>query len=388
MSLDTTEQILHTIRASEHILITTRTHPNGDALASCLAFYLFAKELQKKATIAIDFDTKQAQAQFGFLPAFDAIVAAIQKPNDVVLEFTMPNANAVQGLTYRIKNDTLLITLFARDGQLALSQPRITHAEYPYDAIVVIDSPDLESLGSVYTEHTEFFYHTPIINIDHQPDNEHFGELNAVDITAISSSEILYSIIEKANLPALSEGLATCLLTGIMCETKSFQYAHITPRSLEIASALIHKGARRDHIVEKVFRNKPLNVLQLWGRALSRIKTNPELSSAWSVIEAEDFAETKTSEHSLYGVLEDFLMHVPQAHVVTLLYPTNGTWNALVHTHQSAIDLRHILSPLSAHGNKKLVSVPLAHTRSDDAINIIQQTLRERWPQAERMPEF
>ncbi|MDP2766655.1 MAG: hypothetical protein Q8O41_04270, partial [Candidatus Methanoperedens sp.] len=52
---------------------------------------------------------------------------------------------------------------------------------FKYDLIIALDTADLESLGQIYDNDTEFFYKTPIINIDHHSENEEFGQINFIE---------------------------------------------------------------------------------------------------------------------------------------------------------------------------------------------------------------
>jgi len=194
MMLDAIQQVIKTLEAKNHVLITTKTNPGGDSLASVLAFYLLLKKMGKKATIAIDTEQFQINKMFDFLPEFESIQQKINKSKDVIIEFDIENSS-IKSLTYKIKNNKLTIHLFPENGELAIKSPKIKNEEY--DAILVLDSEDLDSLGKIYGDHTEFFYHTSIINIDHKPENEHFGEVNLVELTATSTSEIIFSLASK-----------------------------------------------------------------------------------------------------------------------------------------------------------------------------------------------
>ena len=57
----------------------------------------------------------------------------------------------------------------------------------------------LESInnGETYHNNTGFFNKTPIINIDHKSENEQFGNINLIDITASTTAEIIFSLFKK-----------------------------------------------------------------------------------------------------------------------------------------------------------------------------------------------
>lgn len=387
MSLDPIQQILTNLRQKKHLLITTRANPSGDSIAAALAFYLLAKKQGKQASIAIDNAALGLTHKCAFLPGYSAINPTVATSGKVLVEFEL-GGNNIRGLTYNVKDDKLLITITPEEKNLRLMMPAIKEQTYLYDLIVVLDTPDLESLGRIYDEHTAFFYEAPIINIDHQADNEHFGELNLVELTAVATTEVIFNLLEVWDKELIDPDIATCILTGIIAESNSFQSANITPRTLSIASELIAKGGRRDQVVAELYGNKPIKTLQLWGRALASLRTEPECGLLWSAVTADDFQATDTTEQDLRSIIDDLLTHAPQAKVVVLLYPRGAFLQAIIHTHRPSFDLRKIFSPLNPHGTRNFIECQITSPSPVEAIAVIKQTLASRAPRDELMPKF
>ncbi len=376
MPLETIQQIARSLRTKKHILITTRANPAGDAIASALAFCLLARRLGKKAAIAIDTTRFALPRQFTFLPEYESIRHELGRESDITLEFDL-NHDTINGLTYHARGGKLTIRIFPKEPGLAIGQMKQKQANYPYDAIVVLDSCDLESLGKVYDEHTEFFYHTDIINIDHQSENEHFGQINLVEMSAVATSEILFTLAQHLGPEFVDGPLATCLLAGIIYESRSFQTPNITPRTLAIASELVSLGADRAEIMRKLHYNKPVSTLQLWGRMLANLTLDAGASLTWVPVSAEDFERTKTDEQDLLDVLDDLLQHAPSSRAIAIVYPVGSGFRAVVHTHEPSLDLRRALARLGAFGSRNLVSCEIEARTSDEAVGYIRELLAD-----------
>ncbi|MDP1709678.1 MAG: DHH family phosphoesterase [Candidatus Komeilibacteria bacterium] len=387
MSLEPLQQILAQLRAGKNILITTRANPSGDSIAATLAFYLLLKKQGKTATLAIDNAAVKLANTLDFLPGYPAIATTLDNKDKTIIEIDLKGSD-FRGLTYIIKNGKLEINVLINKPTVDLNSPAIKQNDCPYDLVLVLDTPDLESLGKIYDTRRDFFYQVPIINIDHQADNEHFGELNLVELTAASTTEIIFNLIENWDKNLLDNDIATCLLTGIISESKSFQTNNITPRTLAIASELIARGARRELIVEKLYGNKPISTLQIWGRALSALRTEPASNLVWSQVTNDDFAATKTSALDLRNVIEELLSHAPQAKIVVLFYPQNEKMSALIHTHRPTFDLRKIFSSLAPQGARNFIECLLPNLTAVEAIDTIKQILHERAPRDEPLPKF
>ncbi len=387
MSLEPLQQILAHLRAAKNVLLSTRANPSPDDVAAALAFYLMLKKQGKKATIAIDNAALNLSPNCAWLPRYLDIVGVIGPDNRLTITFNL-NGQPVRGITYNIKNDQLAVTMITNGQRIKLGPPTVAEPTYPFDLIVALGAPDLESLGRLYDEHTAFFYEVPIINIDHQAENEHFGELNLVGLTAVSTTEVVYNLLELWQKELIDPDIATCLLTGIISESNSFQSTTITPRTLAIASELITRGGRREQIVAELYGNKPITALQLWGRTLARLHTEPEYGLLWSAVNDDDFAATATTEQDLHNIIHDLLTHAPQAKTVALLYPRGPFLKAIIHTHHLNFDLRKIFAPLAARGSRNLVECDLSTPLAEEAIDIIKQTLAERAPHENPLPKF
>ena len=100
----------------------------------------------------------------------------------------------------------------------------------------------------------DFFYQTPIINIDHQTHNENYGQINLIELKALAVVEIIFSLINKWDKNLIDEDTATCLLTGLYDKTWGFKSSQTTPQTLNTADQLINLGARQNKIVYNLYQ--------------------------------------------------------------------------------------------------------------------------------------
>ena len=163
-----------------------------------------------------------------------------------------------------------------------------------------------------------------------------------IDLKAGAICEFIAALIETIDAKRLDADTATCLLSGIIAETKSFRSSMVTPRTLETAGRLVLRGARREQIVEALFRTRPVEALRLWGRVLARLKADREHNLVWSVLGRADFMHAGADETHLNDVIDELVSRAPNAEVVCLLHEhpqTDGVvrgiisaergWNAL-----------------------------------------------------------
>ena len=200
-------------------LLVTHIAPDGDAVGSLLGMGWALRGLDKNPTLVCQ---DPIPRRFDFLPGFERITRAV-----------------------------------AGD----------------FDLLISLDCSDQGRMGQVGIEPEDGGI--PLLNIDHHVTNLRFGTVNLVDATAVSTSHILYRLFRHLDLE-LDERIATCLLTGLVTDTRGFRTVNVTSDVLRLALELMEMGAPFFTIVSNGLERRPLVTLRLWGAALSRLETTDD----------------------------------------------------------------------------------------------------------------
>src|SRR3989344_2282824 len=279
--LNQDQQIFEQIKKAKDILITFGKIRNGDAVASALGLYLFLKKLNKNVeVIAEEFQNNEV---LSFLPGFNDVKTKIEDLRKFTITLDTSNAKVSQ-VKYKTEDNTLNFIISVKDGNFSKDDINSHYNDFKYDLIITLDTPDLESLGNIYDDNTDLFHQVPVINIDHHPENEEFGHINLINLTAVATAEMVFSLLDSAYPNYIDEDIATCLLAGIIAETRSFKINNISPQTLSNSAQLVSLGARREDIVNKLYRSRPLKTLKIWGRALSRLQSSLGGGLVWTAI--------------------------------------------------------------------------------------------------------
>ncbi|HDQ22442.1 MAG TPA: hypothetical protein ENN28_00530 [Candidatus Uhrbacteria bacterium] len=351
MALTPNQQIFELIKNSQKILIVFKKNFTGDALASSLAIFLLLKKLNKQADIVChNFIIPQ---NYAFLPEIDKIKSEIKGLKRFIISLEIKD-NKIKDFSYDIKNEKLNIYLTPEKGTLDEEKINFKAGDYKYDLIITIDTDDLESLGEIHEQNTDFFYNTPIINIDHNPENEQYGQINLVELTKTSIAEMLFDLIENYDLKLIDSEIATCLLAGMISKTKSFRSSNVTPRVLNVASQLILNGAERDLIIQNLYRTKSINILKLWGKVLARLKNDFQYKMAWSYLQQKDFIELNLQNPNLTELIEELITNAPEAEIIILFYENQKkTISGQIYTSKN-YDSLYLAKNFKPTGNKRL----------------------------------
>ncbi|MCL5435697.1 MAG: hypothetical protein M1275_01290 [Patescibacteria group bacterium] len=309
------QQIFESISRATRILIPLQNLPSGDCLGAALAMQEFLKKLNKEPWLVT---AGEIAEKYRFLPHAAEVKDKLEQSRGFVISVNTEKA-PLDELSYHLEEQAGRVDIFLKpkEGNYEAADVSFKSDRFPYDLILVLGIPSLDILGRLYDENTDMFFETPIINIDHHSNNEHFGEMNLVDITATSTTEILAELLESYESGLIDTSIATDLLAGILIETNSFQHIKTTPRAFLKASSLIAQGADQQEIIKHLYKTKSVQLLKLWGRALARLKEVPNLGLKYSLLKSEDMAKAGSSD--ILEVMQELVTSLSDAKVIVLL---------------------------------------------------------------------
>jgi len=376
--LNLEQQIFKQIEKTKNILIIFPADRDGDAIASALALFLFLKK-QDYAVDIIGQGLAETKHLFSFLPSYSEIKNELVNLRRFIVSVEIGEAKVNQ-IKYQVENNVLNFIISPSEGWFKPEDVSARAGEYKYDLIITIGTSDLESLGSLYDQNVEFFYKTPIINIDHKANNEEFGQINFIDLNAVAISEILYYLLKNYKPDSINEDISTCLLAGIIQKTKNFKTSNLTPRTLLTTSQLISGGANREDIVTHLYRSRDLNTLKLWGRVLNNLKSEKNEEIIWSKLRLKDFSETNSTVDSLSDIIDELIMNVPNAKLVVIFCENKISETKVVIYSLKNLNALEILNNYHPQGTIKVASAIITkdiETVSADIIPELENKLEK-----------
>jgi bifunctional oligoribonuclease and PAP phosphatase NrnA len=214
------------INKAERILVSSHIRPDGDAIGSVLALGLALIDKGKQVVMTLD---DGVPSRFHFLEGYDKVV------------------NQVSG---------------------------------SFDLVIVLDCGEFSRVGSI-AEKVEKAH----INIDHHPANPHFGEINLIDPTATSVSEMLVGLIPAFGLE-INKAVADALLTGMITDTLGFKTPNMKPETLRLAADLFDKGANLPYLYDQALTRKSFEAVRYWGAGLSQLQRDGRI--IWTTLSLAD----------------------------------------------------------------------------------------------------
>lgn len=243
-------EIQRAIQAARHIVVIVHTGPDGDAIASLTAVGLALAQWNKKVTLLCD---DKIPERFHFLPR----ATQVKRP-------------PIRGVV---------------------------------DLVIALDCGDEQRMGQSFISLPT--PRPPLINIDHHATNTHFGQINLVMDTAVSTTEILYHLFTAWGVD-LNPDIALCLLTGLITDTMGFRTMGTSADTLHIAAALVAAGADLPTVTTQALNLKEWSTVQLWRYGLNNIRFEDGL--VWTTIthqERKAAGHNGSSSNGLSNILAD-----------------------------------------------------------------------------------
>lgn len=356
MELSPKQQTTELVKKHQKILIITHKNPDGDALGSSLAFAAALKKLAKQVDVVCP---DPVPPIFEFLPGREAIKSAVEGAKELLINLNTATVK-LDKLGYRSDADGNKVTIVAtpQKGSFRKEDVEVVTGSVKYDLVFVLDTSDLDRLGPIFDENSSLFYETPIVNIDHHASNDYFGKVNWVDLTATSTAEILVALIEslsgQTGKNLLDEDITTNLLTGIVTDTDSFQNQNTTPKSLTVAAQLVAAGARKQEIIQKIYKTKPLSTLKLWGAALTRLVEESKTQGGgfvWTHLNLQDYKQAGANEGEQGGLIDEFIKSATGVDFALLLTERDQTVHGSLRAVEKSVDVAAIAREFGGGGH-------------------------------------
>ena len=140
------------------------------------------------------------------------------------------------------------------------STDKIDGVDFSKSLLIVLDVPDLKRIEGI-DDVEKFDY---IIKIDHHPVVDVYADIELIDITASSASQIVLDMIFNLELELSSE-VASKLYLGIVSDTDRFLHDCTTYKTLELVSKLVKTTNINLTSLYEAYYMRPLNEVRFQG---------------------------------------------------------------------------------------------------------------------------
>jgi bifunctional oligoribonuclease and PAP phosphatase NrnA len=259
--------IIENVNNSQHILLASHIHPDGDALGSQIAMGLALAAYGKTVTL---YNESSIPKMYRFLPSSDLLIRQVDSTET-------------------------------------------------YDTAIILDCTDLERTGKL----ADKIRHIPcIINIDHHITNNDFGTCQLIDSSACSTAEIVYRIINKLGI-TIDRSMAVSIYTAIMTDTGSFRFSNTNKAAFSICGEMVDIGVDPNFIANHVYITYSLSRIKLLNLVLESIEVSENGKMSIMELTQEMLDKTGTKREDV-GRLINYARHLEDVKVAALIFESKN----------------------------------------------------------------
>lgn len=224
------------LESAKSVLVLLPQNPDIDAAASALSLKL-ALGVGREVSVAC---ASPMTVEFNRLVGVDAVTDNPGNKN-LVIEFNKDASPGVDRVTWE-SGDTLKLIVIPKPGRPAPTKDQLilNYAGVAADLVIVVKSPDRNSLGALKDNQDIFSENARIALLSNSPVQGFANAVEVIDPGASSTSEVVYELLESMAV-ALNSDIATNLLQGVRSGSANFQT--VTARTFAVAARLVELGA-------------------------------------------------------------------------------------------------------------------------------------------------
>lgn len=231
------------LEAAESIVLTCHVRPDGDAIGSTLGWMHLLNSLGKSAVVVIP---DNAPRSLSFLPGFDSM--AVYTRHEEYCDKLFKEADLVICCDFNVPSR-------------------------------------LDRMGALLENCS-----APKVLIDHHVEPDAFPDIIFSFPEMSSTCELSFRIMAELGLyNEINLDSATCVLTGMITDTKNFTVNCKSPDIYEVLQRLLEKGCDKNRIVRLALLEKSFGALKLEAYALTnRLEVFPDFHAAVICLNKEE----------------------------------------------------------------------------------------------------
>ena len=253
-----TARLKEFLSSPRKIVITTHHKPDGDALGSSLALYMWLKKQNHEVTI----------------------VSPTDYPDFLLW---MPNEKEVINYEKRPNHSVELIQRADIFFCLDFNKPYRSN-----------------DVGKLIGETK-----TPKVLIDHHLDPDHFADYEFWNTKACSTAELVYEFFHQMDgIKFMDKDIASCIYAGMLTDTNSFTIPTTTARVHWIVADLIDAGINHSEIYGNIYETFTENKLRLLGFSITeRMEIFNDISTGIICLDGNDLKKFNVGTGDTEGIV-------------------------------------------------------------------------------------
>jgi len=190
-----------------------------------------------------------------------------------------------------------------------------------------------------------------VINIDHHPTNDLFGDYNYVEPRAGATAEIIYKLLKYLDVEITPE-IADPLYAGIIKDTGSFLNSNTTSETMRITADLLDKGADVNKARINLIESKPREEVLLLRQAIQHIDFSEDGKIAWMMLSYKEVKDIGALDIHPEGII-NYTRMIKGVEVGLLFRETSPGYVKVGFRSRGRVDVSSLAAALGGGGHRQ-----------------------------------
>ncbi len=208
---------LRTIQDAKRIGLLVPKDSGVDPAAAMMALYHLVSLMNKRLVPVVP---EKIPQEVQALPSSIEIKHDFGPKNLVVTLDT--NKIPIERVSYKSEGEKFQLVIHPAERSFEVENIHYSYEGLGFDLLVTLGVKKLSDLGELYEKNRKEFSEAVVINLDVSSANENYGQINIVDPSKSSISELVFHQLLVWELTPSKE-VAQCLLTGLAANHSSLQ---------------------------------------------------------------------------------------------------------------------------------------------------------------------
>lgn len=306
------QKAIELINASEKVLVTCHTRPDGDACGSVRALEITLKSLGK----------------------------------EVVTVFLSPVAG---WYLFMFENQPVVLGNDITEEQMGAG-----HFD-DCDLVIICDTNSYVQLPKFdrWLKKND----RPVLVIDHHVTGDGLGSAELIDSTAAATGEIVYDLLKTASWPVTKQ-VADMLFVSLSTDTGWFKFPNTDSRIYRTAADLIDAGANSSELYRKLYQTYTPQRMQLMVKTLQSLELHFDNRLAVQTVMRKDFDETGSTGRDTENMIDECQRIATVEAAALFVELADGSFRCSLRS-KGDINVRHIAQANGGGGHTMAAGVTL-----------------------------
>lgn len=243
-----------------------------------------------------------------------------------------------------------------------------------FDLFFILDAADW---GRVTGNTTVTIPKLRKVVIDHHRDNPGYGDVNLIDGSAGSTSEILYLLCDDIGYE-ISRQTGEAIVAGMAGDSSGFRNTGAGARAFKIMAEMMEMGVDKSQIITNIYGTMTLESLGLLGEVLKRLQADEKYKFVWAEIPFDIYS--KYPDASAVGLYAGtFLRSVKDTDFgIMLLEKQKGEIDMSIKA-RTNYDVSGITKALGGEGHKRAgggtIKCDEFETKVEEVLDLVRQSV-------------